>query len=88
MSETVDLYKSETVDLYNLFRPLDASRPAPADPAPRLVDVDLRVRLPAATPFADVASALKVMEEVFGGVWVYIHAPGSARGRFEMEVRP
>ena len=83
---------SETVDLYNLSRPNDAPRPAPADPAPaepapRLVDVDLRLRLPAATPFTDVTAALAVMEEIFGGTWTYLIAPGQPRGRFDMEVR-
>ena len=54
----------------------------------RTIDVDLRVRLPAATPFVVLAAALDAMEGVLGGTWSYMLAPGQPRGRFEIDVCP
>lgn len=55
---------------------------------PRTIDVDILVKLPAATPMLDWAAAMTAMSEILGGTWSYRAAPGCPRGRYEIETRP
>lgn len=55
--------------------------------APRPLEVEILVRLPADTPVIDWAAALTALSDRLGGTWGYRAAPGQSRGRYEIEIR-
>lgn len=66
---------------------LDAPPSATARPG-RKIDVEILVKLPAATPMLDWAAVMTALGEKLGGTWSYRAAPGLPRGRWEVEVQP
>lgn len=54
--------------------------------APRTVDFDVRVTLPAGTPMVAVAQAMSQLAAAVGGTWRYSCPPGADHGRFEVAV--
>jgi len=66
---------------------MNASNPQ-RHPAPRTVEFDLRVTLPAGTPMIDVAQAMTDLAATVNGHWSYRKPAGAARGYFEVEGQP
>lgn len=80
----------EAIDLYSLLRQhdwsLDMNEIARSASHAQSIDVEILVRMPAQTPMLDWAAALTALAEKLGGTWSYQAAPGSPRGRYEIEV--
>lgn len=89
---------TESINLYHLLKPnqlrnslmsTQPSRfPLPAPAAPRTLEFDLRITVPADAPMVDLAQALTNWPLPSAAPGATATPPGAERGRFEVEARP